>query len=97
MRVSSLLVAVSLISISGALADPAATTTNTTPSAVPTQPAADANDPNRMVCRSKAAKLGSRLGATRECRTQREWDDIAAQDRREIQKMQSTGMTGSGH
>jgi hypothetical protein len=48
-----------------------------------------ANDPTKIVCRNLAAKTGSHIGASRECRTQKEWDDIRHQDEREIEKMQT--------
>jgi hypothetical protein len=70
----------------GAVADPATTAPATTTAM---QPAVPENDPNKMVCRTMAAKTGSRIGASRECRTQREWDDIRHQDEHEIEKMQS--------
>lgn len=97
MRFALLAISVAVLSISSAFADPPATPA-ATPAAAPAQPAATANDPNKIVCRSKAAKIGSRLGATRECRTQREWDDISAQDRREVEKMQAGGnLAPQGH
>lgn len=97
MRIALLIASVATLSISSALADPPAT--SSTPSAVTTQPAsATTNDADKIVCRSKAAKIGSRLGATRECRKQREWDAIMAQDRREIERMQAGGnMAPQGH
>jgi hypothetical protein len=96
MRFALLLASVAVLSISSAVADPPAATT--APSAVPAQAPTAANDPNKVVCRSKSAPIGSRLGATRECRTQREWDDISAQDRREVEKMQAGGnLAPQGH
>lgn len=96
MRIALLIASVTTLAISAALADPAATSA---PPAVVTQPAsATTSDADKMVCRSKAAKIGSRLGATRECRTQREWDAISTQDRREIEKMQAGGnLSPQGH
>jgi len=95
MRIALLIASIATLTVSSALADPPA---SSAPSAVATQPASATNDGDKMVCRSKAAKIGSRLGATRECRTQREWDAISAQDRHEIQKMQSTGnLAPQGH
>jgi hypothetical protein len=96
MRLAVLFASVAMFSTSSAPADPPAAS-STPPSAAAAQPASNANDPNKVVCRSQAAKIGSRLGATRECRTQREWDEISTQDRREVEKMQATGMGSSGH
>ncbi|HTT98428.1 MAG TPA: hypothetical protein VMF58_10285 [Rhizomicrobium sp.] len=96
MRSALLFVSAAALSISSAVADPAAT--NPAPAAVAAQPASSTNDPNKMVCRTKSAPIGSRLGSTRECRTQREWDDITAQDRREVEKMQAGGnLAPQGH
>jgi hypothetical protein len=63
------------------------------PPPAPAQPAAATSDGDKMVCRTLAAKTGSRLGARRECRTQREWDDILHQQQDETSKMQSRGLT----
>ena len=52
------------------------TTTSTTPASAAAASSAgqDANDPDRIVCKTGPAPTGSRLGATHECHTQREWD-----------------------
>jgi hypothetical protein len=81
----------------GAIADPA--------QPAPAQPASNAQPApatasglDKMICRAMPAKTGSRLGATRQCRTQREWNDIMAQDQREIQKMQARdNLSPQGH
>jgi hypothetical protein len=71
----------------GALAD-------APPPPAPAQPAAATHDPgNQVVCRTMGAKTGSRLGARRECRTQKEWDDIQRQNQDETSKMQTRGLT----
>jgi hypothetical protein len=96
MRFALLFASAAVLSISNAVADPPAATS--TPTATTAQPVTDANDPDKVVCRTKAAKTGSRLGATRECRTQREWDNIMAQNQREIEKMQANGnLSPQGH
>jgi hypothetical protein len=59
----------------------------------PAQPAATVSDGDKMVCRTLPSKTGSRLGARRECRTQREWDDIQHQQQDETAKMQARGLT----
>ena len=96
MRIALLIASVATLAVSSALADPPAASA---PSAVATQPAAaPTSDADKIVCRSKPGKTGSRLGATRECRTQREWDNIMAQDQREVEKMQAGGnLSPQGH
>ena len=54
--------------------------------------AAKTSDLDKMVCRTMAPATGTRIGARRECRTQREWDDI----RQQSQKITSQ-MEGSSH
>ncbi len=97
MRLALVVASVTVLSICAAAADPQ--TTSSTPSAVTAQPAPAANsDPNKMVCKNTPAKIGSRIGGGRECRTQREWDDITAQNQREIEKMQASGnLSPQGH
>ncbi len=64
------------------------------PAATPAPAAAPSEDANRLVCRNMAAATGTRLGARRECKTQREWDDARLQTQREIGQMQSSGNLG---
>jgi hypothetical protein len=68
---------------SAALADaaapapaPAATTTT------------NSGDLDKMVCRTLTPATGTRLGVRRECRTQREWDDIRQQSQKETNRME---------
>ena len=54
------------------------------------QPAAETiPDGDKIECRMMGAKTGSRLGARRDCRTKREWEDIRHQDARELERMQA--------
>lgn len=88
-----LLVSVAGLAISGAgaMADPAQP-------ADTTQATTSTGDLDKIVCRSMGAPLGSRLGGRRECRTQREWDDIRRQNEKEVNKMQARDSLGpSGH
>jgi hypothetical protein len=62
------------------------------PAAAPA--AAPSEDGNKLVCRNMAAATGTRLGARRECKTQREWDDARLQTQKEIGQMQSQGNLG---
>lgn len=76
---------------SAAMADAAA------PAPAPTTPSATASsDLDKMVCRSLAPATGTRIGARRVCRTQREWDDIRVQSQKETDKMQNTGFNKPG-
>jgi hypothetical protein len=45
---------------------------------------------DRLVCKTQEQK-GSRLGGQRVCRTQAEWDDIAANQRQELERRLSLG------
>jgi|SRR6266513_4824936 len=63
----------------------------TTPSAS-AQPAAPDSNPDRVVCKSLPAPTGSRLGVSRECHTQHEWDDIRQQAQRNLTNSQMKGM-----
>ena len=68
------------------------------PAATPAPAAAASSDLDKVVCRNMEAATGTRLGARRECKTQREWDDTRLQTQREIGKMQSSGNLGPvGH
>lgn len=76
--------------VTAAAADPASPASSTaTPAAAPMAAPVAASDPDRMVCRTMDAKTGSRIGGRRECRTQREWDDIRHQSEHELEKMQT--------
>jgi len=92
MRVSVLLAVAAgslLLSSFPAMADPAA---------APAAPAATADtnssDADRISCRTGAAPTGTRIGATRVCHTQREWDDIQRQSQLQLMKIQQQGLQG---
>jgi hypothetical protein len=72
---------------------------DTTPAPAPVaQTAAQApSDLDKMVCRALPPATGSRLGSRRECRTQREWDDIRIQSQKETTHMQGTAMAPKGN
>lgn len=63
----------------------------------PAAPAATQSDLDKMVCRNLPPPTGSRLGTRRECRTQREWDDIRLQSQKETNKMQGTALAPKGN
>lgn len=50
--------------------------------------AAQADSPDRMVCR-KMTYTGSRLGATKVCKTRQEWNEIQAEHDRLLRQQQS--------
>jgi len=49
------------------------------------------SDPDKLVCKSMAPPTGTRLGSRRECKTQREWDDIQRQARQQTEHQQDNG------
>ena len=59
--------------------------------------AAKTADLDKMVCRTMAPATGTRIGARRECRTQREWDDIRQQSQKETNKMEGTTLAPRGN
>jgi hypothetical protein len=71
--------------------------------AAPVAPAPAASTPgaaadlDKMVCRTLPPATGTRIGARRECRTQREWDDIRLQSQKETSKMEGTAMAPRGN
>jgi len=50
--------------------------------------AAHADSPDQMVCR-KMTYTGSRLGATKVCKTRQEWNEIQAEHDRLLRQQQS--------
>ena len=80
--------------------DPAqpAPATTAAPAAAPAPAATPSDDGDKLVCRNMAAATGTRLGARRECKTQRQWDDARLQTQKEIGQMQSSGnLAPQGH
>jgi len=58
---------------------------------------ANQSDLDKTVCRTMPPPTGSRLGTRRECRTQREWDDIRLQSEKETTHMQGTTLGPRGN
>jgi hypothetical protein len=59
------------------------------PAPSPSEPAATSQtDPDRVVCRTGPAKTGSRIGGSRECHSQREWDRLQQEQQNQLSKMQ---------
>jgi hypothetical protein len=56
--------------------------------ASPEADAQKAADPNRMVCKRIEA-IGSRLSTKRECKTAKQWEDQMAEERRDLDKLQT--------
>jgi hypothetical protein len=50
---------------------------------------APAEDPNEVVCKKLEADTGTRLGKRKECRTRQEWNQIAEEAKRNLEKSQS--------
>ncbi|HWA92570.1 MAG TPA: hypothetical protein VG889_21240 [Rhizomicrobium sp.] len=90
-----------LVSVAGlAICGTAAMADAAQPASDATQAASTTNDSDldKIVCRSMGAPTGSRLGARRECKTQREWDDIRRQNEKEVSKMQARdSLSPQGH
>jgi hypothetical protein len=88
---SALLLALAVsIPIGFASADPAAA-----PRASATVAADNGGD--QVVCRTSAAATGTRLGAVRECHSQREWDRMRQEEQNQLTRVQiQRGNSGSG-
>jgi len=79
------------IALCGALAVPAlAFAADPAPATPGAAPAVEKNKKDRQVCKTMEEK-GSRLGGKRVCRSQAQWDEIAAQQRQEIERRLSLG------
>lgn len=79
-----------LIGAGQAAADPVPsaapdTTQNPTTNATP---ASDTTDINRVICKSGPPPVGSRIGGSRVCHTQREWDLIQQEERHNLERLQ---------
>lgn len=59
------------------------------PAAVPAEETKAAEDPNEVICKKMEAETGTRLGKRKECHTRKEWDEIAEESRREMEKAQN--------
>ena len=71
-------------------AAPASTTTDATAASTDT-------DPDRIVCKEGPPPTGSRLGATRECHSQREWDRIQQEQQEALTRQQLNRGIGGSH
>lgn len=58
--------------------------------------ATSSEDPlDQVICRIGDAPTGSRLGATHECHTRREWNNIQMDERQQVRRSQSIPMVAS--
>ncbi|MBV8800749.1 MAG: hypothetical protein JO208_13190 [Alphaproteobacteria bacterium] len=60
----------------------------TAPVTAATTPSAESSDLDRVVCHTGAAPTGTRLGGTRECHTQRQWDAMRQQEQQSLSQQQ---------
>jgi len=61
--------------------------------APPSTSASSDNDPNRIICHSQAAPTGTRLGGSRECHTQKQWEDMRQEQQKMLNDVQLKGMS----
>lgn len=88
-----------------ATAAPSATATATAQSAAaaaaPAAPATASADAgvnlDQVVCRSEPPTTGTRLGATRECHTVRQWNERQREDQRLLEQQQSGALKNMGN
>lgn len=64
------------------------------PAAPATERSGPRGDPNEIVCINQA-EIGSRLARRRVCRTRAQWDELAEQTRRVIERVQFEKQTGN--
>ena len=69
-------------------ATPASSNTSTTQATPATTTTQDTADLDRIVCKTGPAPTGSRLGATRECHTVREWNRRQLEQQQELTRQQ---------
>ena len=77
---------------------PVAPAGNAAPAAseqVVVRPPASESNPDEIVCRSTAARTGSRIGGGRECHTQREWDRQMRESQRLVGGSQLRSLEGA--
>ena len=57
------------------------------------------DDQDKVVCRTLEPPTGTRLGARRECRTQKEWNDLMQEHQKSVTDFQSKMLTSAppGH
>jgi hypothetical protein len=86
------------VSFAGLVLSGTATLADSTDSAAPAATGTDPSkpDPDRIVCRTGAPVVGTRLGAKRECATQREWDQRQADAQKLLSDTQTHTFT-QGH
>ena len=73
---------------------PTVTVTAKAPQVAPPTAASPASDPDEIVCMMIPPRTGSRLGGSRECHTQRDWDRHRKESRAILSGMQMRGLQG---
>lgn len=90
MRTQTLVIALAAMLASSmigvAAADPVPPST---PNASPTLVPAQVDNPDQMVCKAGIPTTGTRLGARRECHTNREWAQIQQDAQKALSQMQN--------
>jgi hypothetical protein len=81
---------------------PTATATGPAPATVPVAPtttATAATDDNEIICKTGGPPIGSRLGASRECKTKHDWDADRQRSEQDLARFQDThaGVAMPGH
>ena len=61
----------------------------------PATAASRTSDPDEIVCQMTPPRTGSRLGGSRECHTQRDWDRHRKESRAILSGMQMRGLQGA--
>lgn len=51
-----------------------------------------ANDPNRVSCEMSPPPVGTRIGGSRICHTQQEWNEIHAAAQKTVNDLQNNGL-----
>ena len=74
---------------------PASAQDPASPTPAPQATSSAKTDVNKIVCK-KEQQIGSRLGAKKVCLTVKEWQDRAAEDRVETERIQQATATRSG-
>lgn len=74
---------------------PTVTMTAKAPQAAPAVGASSVSNPDEIVCLMSAAPTRSRLGGSRECRSQRDWDRRRKESQTILSDVQLRGLQGS--
>ena len=78
--------------ILGALLVSGAVAMAQTPADAPTTKRGPSNDPNEVICINQA-EIGSRVSRRRVCRTRAQWEEVNAQTRQVVERVQLNKQT----